>query len=323
MWIAARVLAASTLGLLCACPDAGADSYPSRPIRIVVPYPAGGPSDTAARILAEPLARELGQRVLVENRAGGSGMIGTEATIRGEHDGYTLLVGGLATMVLLPAAKPGHYDPLKDVVPLSQIWYSPQVLAARGTLRFRSAADLVSYAKANPGGLNFGSAGNGTVTHLAILLLAKEAGINITHVPYRSTALWLNDAIADRIDGGFGDVKTLLPHIETKAITPLAVTVSERAPQLPDVPTVGEVGLPEVQTENWFGLMALARTSPAILERLKAAVAAAQSDPAYRATLARLGAMSGKPGPAELSIVIANDARRFSPLIRAIGDKID
>ena len=117
MWIISRALAASTLGLLCACPDAGADSYPSRPIRIVVPYPAGGPSDTAARILAEPLARELGQRVLVENRAGGSGMIGTEATIRGEHDGYTLLVGGLATMVLLPAAKPGHYDPLKDVVP--------------------------------------------------------------------------------------------------------------------------------------------------------------------------------------------------------------
>ena len=202
------------------------------------------------KILAEPLSRELGQRVLVENRAGGSGMIGTEATIRGEHDGYTLLVGGLATMVLLPAAKPGHYDPLKDVVPLSQIWYSPQVLAARGSLRFRSAADLVSYAKANPGGLNFGSAGNGTVTHLAILLLAKEARINITHVPYRSTALWLNDAMAERIDGGFGDVKTLLPHIETKAITPLAVTVSERAPQLPDIPTVGEVGLPEVQTET-------------------------------------------------------------------------
>ena len=259
------------------------------------------------------MSRELGQRVLVENRAGGSGLIGTEATIRGEHDGYTLLVGGLATMVLLPAAKPGHYDPLKDVVPLSQIWYSPQVLAARGTLRFRSAADLVSYAKANPGGLNFGSAGNGTVTHLAILLFAKEARISITHVPYRSTALWLNDAIADRIDGGFGDVKTLLPHIETKAITPLAVTVSERAPQLPDIPTVGEIGLPEVQTENWFGLMALARTPPAILERLKTAVVAAQSDPAYRAALGKLGAMSGKPGPAELSGVIANDCAGFRP----------
>ena len=177
-------------------PDAGADSYPLRPIRIVVPYPAGGPSDTAARIVAEPLARELGQRVLVENRAGGSGIIGTEATIRGEHDGYTLLVGGLATMVLLP----GEAGPLRSAQgrrpALSEIRYSPQVLAARGTLRFRSAADLVSYAKPNPGGLNFGLAGNGTVTHLAILLLAKEAGINITHVPYRSTALWLNHAIA-------------------------------------------------------------------------------------------------------------------------------
>ena len=129
----------------------------------------------------------------------------------------------------------------------------------------------------------------------------------------------MNDAIADRIDGGFGDVKTLLPHIETKAITPLAVTVSERAPQLPDIPTVGEIGLPEVQTENWFGLMALARTPPAILERLKAAVVAAQSDPAYRAALGKLGAMSGKPGPTELSGVIAPSATRSIDPCRLIG----
>src|SRR6185312_2089380 len=131
--------------------SAAADDYPNRPIRIVVPYPAGGPSDTAARILAEPLGRQLGQRVIVENRPGGAGMIGTEATIRGEHDGYTLLVGGLASMVLIPATKPDDQQPLRGLVPLSQIWYSPQILAARSDLNFHTAGDLVTYAKAHPG----------------------------------------------------------------------------------------------------------------------------------------------------------------------------
>jgi tripartite-type tricarboxylate transporter receptor subunit TctC len=323
MPIAARMIAAAAVGLLWACSAVSANDYPSRPIRIVVPYPAGGPSDTAARLLAEPLARELGQRVIVENRAGGSGLIGTEATIRADHDGYTLLVGGSATIVLLPVTKPGQYDPHKDLIPISQIWYSPQVLVSRSSLGFKSAADLVSFAKLNPAKLNFGSAGNGTVTHLGILLLAKEANISITHVPYRSTALWLNDAIADRIDGGFADVKTVLPHIEAKSITPLAVTAPARVAQLPDTQTIAEIGLPEVQTDNWFALMGLGRTPPAIIERLKTAVAAAQSDPAYRTALDKLGAMSGTPGPDALRTLIANDVRRFTPMIRAIGDKIE
>jgi tripartite-type tricarboxylate transporter receptor subunit TctC len=301
--------------------DAATSDYPNRPIKIVVPYPAGGPSDTAARILAEPLGRRLGQRVVVENRPGGAGMIGTEAAIRGEHDGYTLLIGGLASIVLLPAAKPGEYEPRKSLVPLSQVWYSPQILASRRKLGFHTAGDLVAYAKANPGKLNFGSAGTGTVTHLAIMLLSKEAGIDITHVPYRSTALWLTDAMADRIDAGFGDIKTLLPHIESKVITPLAVSVPERAPQLPQVPTVNESGLPGVQTENWFGIMALADTPPVIIDRLKAAIGAAQADPAYAAALEKVGGTAGKTGPAALAATIENDVKRFTPLIRAMAEE--
>jgi tripartite-type tricarboxylate transporter receptor subunit TctC len=314
--IAAAAIAASM------AVSAAADDYPNRPIRIVVPYPAGGPSDTAARILAEPLGRQLGQRVIVENRPGGAGMIGTEATIRGEHDGYTLLVGGLASMVLIPATKPDDQQPLRGLVPLSQIWYSPQILAARSDLNFHTAGDLVTYAKSHPGKLNFGSAGIGTVTHLAILLLGKEAGIDITHVPYRSTALWLTDALGGRIDAGFGDIKTLLPHIESKVITPLALTVFERSPQIPEVPTVKEVGLPGVYTENWFGIMALRDTPSPVLDRIKRAMDAAQSDPEYAAALQKVGGTAGKVGPEALANVIEADIKRFAPLIRAMGDQV-
>jgi tripartite-type tricarboxylate transporter receptor subunit TctC len=316
-----RAAVATVVIALSMIAGAAAGDYPDRPIKIIVPYPAGGPSDTAARILAEPLGRQLGQRVIVENRPGGAGAIGTEAAIRSEHDGYTLLVGGLASMVLLPATKPEDQHPLKNLVPLSQIWYSPQILAARSSLNFHSAGDLVTYAKANPGKLNFGSAGIGTVTHLAILLLGREAGIDITHVPYRSTALWLTDALAGRIDAGFGDIKTLLPHIEAKAIIPLAVTVSKRAPQIPQVPTVNEVGLPGVYTENWFGILALRGTPGPILDRLKSAVATAQADPEYAAALHKVGGTSGKVGAEALAGVIEADIKRFVPLIRAMGDK--
>lgn len=317
-----RTIAIAVSALTLFIAPAAANEYPNKPIRIVVPYPPGGPSDTAARLVAEPLSRELGQRVVVENRPGGGGTVGTEAAIRGDHDGYTLLVGGVASLVLLPGFRPGEYEPQKQVVPLTQIWYSPQILAARSKLGMKSAKDMVAHAKANPGKLTFGSAGNGTVTHLAILLLEREAGVTVTHVPYRSTALWLTDALGDRIDAGFGDVRTLLPHIRKGGLTPLAVTVPERAPQLPDVPTTAEAGLPGVLTENWFGLMALAGTPADAIEKLRKAVVAAQADKAYQALLAKAGASAGKPGPAELQRLIDADVERFMPVIRMVRDKV-
>lgn len=302
---------------------AAAEEFPLRPIRIIVPYPAGGPSDTATRILAESLSRQLGQQVIVDSRSGGAGQIGTEAAIRAEHDGYTLLVGGTASLVLLPAVKPNLKDLQSEIVPLTQIWYSPQILAVRSGLGITTLADLLVYAKANPGKLTFGSAGTGTVTHLAIMLFAQEAGVEVTHVPYRSTALWLTDAIGDRIDAGFGDLQTLRSQLEAGTIKPLAITAAKRMPQFPKVPSLTELGLPGVQTENWFGLVALARTPRGVLDRLKAAVQAAQADPAYAAALAKVGGSAGTPGPEAFSALIANDTRRFSPIIRSLSIKAD
>jgi len=309
------------LALLCGgfAATSFADEYPSRPVRIIVPYPAGGPSDTATRTLAESLSRQLGQPVIVENRSGGGGLVGTETGLRATPDGYTLLVGGVATLVLLPAVRPTVYDVQKDFVPLTQIWYAPQILAVRPTLGMKALPDLVAAAKADPGRLSFGSAGNGTVTHLAIMLFEQKAELKVTHVPYRSTALWLNDAIGNQIDGGFGDLQTLTPHIQAGTIVPLAVSVPRRVRQLPNVPSFAEMNLPGVHTENWFGLMALAQTPAYVLTRLKSALDAAQADPIYVAGLAKLGGDAGQPGGEALKSLIAGDAVRFGPLIRQLS----
>jgi tripartite-type tricarboxylate transporter receptor subunit TctC len=315
---------AALIALLVALPTAGAfaDDYPSRPIRIIVPYPAGGPSDVAMRMLTEPLSRQLGQSIVVENRSGGGGQLGLEAAVQAERDGYTLVVGSLAAQVLIPAIKPTRYDPARDFIPLGLISVSPPVFAIRASLHMKTMAEVIAYAKAQPGKFTAGSAGVATTTHLAILLWANEAGVEVTHVPYRSTMLWVNDAVGNQIDSGFGEPKSVGGQIAAGTLTPIAVASPKRVPQLPDVPTMAEVGLPGVQNENWFGLMALAQTPAPIVERLKTAVRAAQTDPAYLALLARDSTSAGEPGADSFAELFRSDTARLTPLIRSMRDKL-
>jgi tripartite-type tricarboxylate transporter receptor subunit TctC len=190
--------------------DVGAaQEYPSRPINILVPFTAGGPNDTAARLVAEALRRHFGQSVVTENRPGAGGIPGTEAALAAEPDGYTLLLGGIAPLVLIPAMQKVRFDVEKDFVPLGLVWRSPQVFAVRPGLAVKTVAEFVARAKAQPNTITVGSAGNGTVTHLANELLKREAGIEINHVPYRSTANSLNDLLGGHIDSIFGDVAIL------------------------------------------------------------------------------------------------------------------
>ncbi len=313
-FIAALTLAATATG-------AFAQDYPTRPVRILVPYPAGGPSDVAMRLLAEPLSRQLGQSVIIENRSGGGGRIGTEAALQAEPDGYTLAVGGTATLVVIPAVQQVRYDPLKDFIPLGQIFYAPPMLVVRSSLGLKTMPEIVARAKADPGRLTVGSAGVGTNSHVAILLWAREAGVQVTHVPYRSTPLWVNDAIGGQIDSGFGEWKSLAGQIEAGGLTPIAVTSTKRIAQLPNLPTMAEIGLPGVHTENWFGLMALAKTPPAIVERLKIAVRAAQTDPAYLAALARDKSTAGEPGADAFAKVVEGDVARMAPVLRDMSSQ--
>jgi tripartite-type tricarboxylate transporter receptor subunit TctC len=300
---------------------ASADDFPSQPIRLIVPFSAGGPTDTAARLFAEPLRRQLNQPIILENRPGASGVPGTEAAVQGANDGYTLVVGGIAPIVLVPAVKPLRYDVDKDLVPLGLIWRSPQVLAVRPSLGVDTMAAFIDYAKQHPGKVTIGSAGIGTVTHLANELLKREAGIDLLHVPYRSTSNSVTDLIGGQIDSIFGDVAILAPQVEAGAIKALAITSTHRSPLLPKLVTTAEAGLPNVQTEVWFGLLAPARTPAPVLERLKTAVRNAQNDPAYKESLLKYGTELGDTGAEAFAAFIKAESERWTPILKATGIK--
>lgn len=296
-----------------------AEEFPNQSIRFIVPFSAGGPTDTAARLIAEPLRRQLGQPIVIENRPGASGVTGTEMVVQGPPDGYTLVVGGIAPIVLVPAVKALRYDVGKDLTPLGLIWRSPQVLAVRTSLKVNTVAELIGYAKANPGKVNFGSAGTGTVTHLAGELFKREAGIDLAHVPYRSTSNSVTDLIGGQIDMIFGDIAILQPLVEAGTIRALAITSTQRSPLLPMVQTMAEAGYPNVQTEVWFGLFASSHVPASILAKLKTAVLNAQRDPDYVKGLANYGTVLNNVGAADFAAFIGRENARWTPILKETG----
>lgn len=318
-WIATGALAAGALAL--SLSTALADDYPSRTVRVVVPYAAGGPSDTGARLAAEPLSQVLGKPVVIENRGGGGGLNATEAYFKAEADGYTILMGGIGPLTIIPAFKPVSYDVEKDVVPLSTVWRSAQVLAVRPSLGIKTVAEFVAYAKANPNKLTIGSAGVGAVTHLAIEVLKREAHIEVLHIPFRSTSESMPQLIGGQIDALFGDGPTIAPQVNSGHIIALAVAGPQRARALPDVPTMAEAGFPTVESESWFSFVVSSKTPKPIIERLQSAMLTAQKDPDYLAKLAKQGASAGEPGPEALAKLIKNDTAKWGAIIKAAGIK--
>ena len=296
-----------------------AGDFPSRPLRVLVPYAAGGPSDTGTRLAAEPLSRELGKPVVIENRGGGGGLNATEAFFKTEPDGYTILVGSIGPLTIIPAFKPVGYDVEKDVVPLSTVWRSAQVLAVRPTLGINTVAEFVAYAKAHPKTLTIGSAGIGAVTHLAIEVLKREAGIDVIHVPFRSTSESMPQLIGGQIDALFGDGPIIAPQVHAGHIVALAVAGPTRGRAMPEVPTMAEAGFPGVQAESWFGFVVSSKTLQPIISRLQQAMAVAQKDPDYQEKLAKQGASAGEPGPEAFGKLIKSDAERWSTIIKAAG----
>ncbi|AMN42083.1 Bug family tripartite tricarboxylate transporter substrate binding protein [Rhodoplanes sp. Z2-YC6860] len=318
-WIATIALAAGALASSLSA--VLADDYPSRTVRVVVPYAAGGPSDTGARLAAEPLSQVLGKPVVIENRGGGGGLNATEAYFKAEADGYTILMGGIGPLTIIPAFKPVSYDVEKDVVPLSTVWRSAQVLAVRPSLGIKTVAEFVAYAKANPNKLTIGSAGVGAVTHLAIEVLKREAKIEVLHIPFRSTSESMPQLIGGQIDALFGDGPTIAPQVNSGHIVALAVAGPHRGRALPDVPTMAEAGFPTVESESWFSFVVSSKTPKPIIERLQSAMVTAQKDPDYQAKLAKQGASAGEPGPEALAKLIKNDTAKWGAIIKAAGIK--
>jgi len=308
----------AALALAAAMGVGHAQDFPLRPITLNVPFTAGGPADAAARTISEALRRQLGQSLVIENRPGACGIPAVEALVHGEADGYTLLVGGIAPIVLIPPIQKVRYDVEKDLVPLGLIWRSPQVFAVSTKVGVASVTEFAARAKANPGKLTIGSAGNGTVTHLANELLRREAGIDFIHVPYRSTANSLTDLVGGHIDAIFGDVAILQPQVQAGSIKALAITSTERSPLLPDLATTAEVGFPKVQTEVWYGLMAPSRAPAAVLSRLENAVAAAQADPAFKEALSKYGINAPPPGREFFARFIRAELERWTPIVQSV-----
>lgn len=300
---------------------AAAQDYPTRTIRMVVPYAAGGPTDLAARKVAELLAPRLGQSVVVENQGGGGGIPGTAAVAAATPDGHTLLVGATGPLVVSPSIKKLPYDVEKSLKPVAEIWRSSQLLAVNPKLGVKSVADFLAYARKNAGKVTVGTAGNGTLPHLLMVLVNRETKIELVHVPYRGTAAVLPNVLGGQIDAIIGDVAVIAPSVKSGALVALAVTAPERSSLLPKVPTMAESGQPNLVAESWYGLMAPAAVPEAAMKKLVPAVQASLKDPSFQAALRQQGARVVATSPEKFRAHIQDETRKWGPVARAAGLK--
>jgi tripartite-type tricarboxylate transporter receptor subunit TctC len=299
---------------------AAAQSYPTQRVKIILGFPAGGPSDTVVRLLANHLTTSLGQPAVVENRPGASGTIASKAVAGAEPDGHTLMFGGATLFVTAPFMfKNLDYDPIKSFAPVALVSDSPMVLVVNPALPVKSVKDLVAFAKANPGKLNFASAGNATPPHLTGELFKSMSGTDIVHVPYRGGAPSINDLVAGQVQMTFQILGVLRPLVEAGKLRALAVADTARASALPDVPTMIESGFPDFLSNNWTALVAPAKTPDAVIAKLNSAVNDALKRNEVRSALEKLG-FEAKGGPPQaLAQLLANDARRWTAVAKAAG----
>jgi len=297
-----------------------AQDYPSRPVRIVVPYPAGGSNDIITRIVAQKLSERSGQNFLVENRGGAGGNIGAEAVATSEPDGYTLLLTAPPPLTINAALyKNLTFDPAKAFAPVALIASVPIVLAVHPSLGVKNVKELVALARAKPGTINFGSSGIGTTNHLAGELLKTKTGIDIVHVPYKGAAPAMNDLLAGHIPMMFDNIPAVLPQVQGNLISAIAVAGSTRASALPDVPTAAEQGVEGFEASAWFGLVAPAKTPPHVLAKLQAEVAAILQMPDVQKRFVELGAEAGTVSGEAFGKFLAEETTKWSGIIRASG----
>jgi tripartite-type tricarboxylate transporter receptor subunit TctC len=313
-------LLATAAFVACSAPSAQAQNYPDRPVKIIVPTVAAGTVDLVTRVLANDLSAALGAKFFVENRSGAGNTLGSRDVAHSDPDGYTLLMSSASGQVISPLIyKDPGYDPLKSFSPIAPYAEGSVILVVNPSLPFRSVADLVAYAKANPNKLSYGSAGTGTVPHLTAELFKSIAGVAMVHVPYRGGALSIQDVIAGNLQLTFEASSPLLSHIEAGQLRALAVLSANRIRELPDVPTIGEAGYPDVITASWTGLFAPAGTDAAIVQKLNAAINASLRTEATKQSLARLGNVPRGGTPADLTDLMVGDIKKWTPIVKALN----
>jgi tripartite-type tricarboxylate transporter receptor subunit TctC len=319
------------IAVLCAAPvllaavPAHAQSYPNRPVKVIVPFPPGGPTDGMARIISDRLGTVLGQSIVIENRGGGAGgSVGAKAVASADPDGYTILMTPGGSLTSGPAVhKNIGYDPLKVFAPIGQLIVTHQFICVHPDLPVKTLPELIAYAKANPGKISYGTQGFGTGTHLLNELLKLETGINIVHVPYRGTGPMLAALIAGEVQMAIDPSTTVLPHLQSGKLRPLAVVTNERSPKMPDVPTTAELGYPKINSPFWLGVVAPAGTPPEIIAKLNAAFREALNDPATKQRLDNLGAEIRIDTPETFGKMIENQLALWRNVVDTAGIKAE
>jgi tripartite-type tricarboxylate transporter receptor subunit TctC len=315
-WFARFALILTVLLALAPSPVA-AQELPSRPIRMVVAFPAGGPTDFVARVLADKLKALLGQAVIVENRAGANGAIGAEYVARAEPDGTTLFFTTVGAVAVTPhlMAKVA-YDPIRDFAPITLVVRNTTILVVKPDLPVASARELAAHAAQNPGAIAIASTGSGSMPHLALELYQAAADVQFLHVPYRGAAAALSDLLGGQVQGMFADAPVLLPQIQGGKIRPLAAASAARNAALPEVPTLAEQGFPDTSADNWYGLLAPARTPAAVVDKLHDAVVSALAAPDLREKLIRSGAIPAPTSAAEFAKLMRDELERWGRVVR-------
>ena len=300
---------------------AAAQDWPSRPVRIIVPYAAGGNSDSMARLSAQRLSEAFGQQFVVENRIGGNGAIAADTVVRAAPDGTTLLWGVQPAVTVAPALTKVNFDPVKDFTPISVVGTNPFVLVVNKDIPAKNVAEFVAWVKAQGKTLSYAEGSYGSITHLAMALFLRRAGLEMTNVSYRGNAPALTDVIAGHLPTMFSNLSDALPQAQSGAIRVLAVSSAARVPQLPDVPTVAEAGYPGYKVLTWNGLMASAATPKPVVEKIAGEMAKACKDPKFVERLSTFGADPSCITPAEFAELVAADLKLWSEAVAIAGIK--
>ena len=323
MSLASRLAVGIVATLVLAGP-AQAQDYPTKPIRLVVPFAAGGATDVLARLVGERLTASLGQQVVVDNRPGAGGNIGSDIVAKAEPDGYTILMGAVGTHAINPSLYPKMpYDPVKDFAPVTLVASVPNVLVVNPEVPANSVQELIDLAKAKPGELNFASSGNGTSIHLSGELFKAMTGTDIVHVPYKGSGPAVTDLLGGQVQMMFDNMPSSLPHVKAGKLRALGVTSAKRSPALPEVPTIAEAGVPGYDATSWFGILAPAGTPEPVVTRLQGAIVQALGEPEMRQRMADLGAEPVGDTPAEFGQFIAAEIAKWAKVVNDAGVKLE
>ena len=307
----AIALAAATLSL-----GAAAQAYPTKPITIVVPFAAGGTTDILARLVGQHLSTELGQPVVVENKAGAGGNIGAAFAAKAAADGHTLFMGTVGTHAINAALyKKLPYDPIKDFAPLTRVAMVPNLLVAHPSQPFKTVQEMIAYAKANPGKINFGSPGNGASPHLSGELFKSMAKVELTHIPYKGSAPAVSDLLGNQIAIMFDNMPSVIPHVRSGKLRAIAISTAKRSPELPDVPTIAEAGVPGYEAVSWFGLFAPAATPKPVLDKLSTALSKVLANPEVQKKISAQGGETVNETPAQFAAFIRSETTKWGKVL--------